>query len=81
MTTRMDRREQEKAAKRQERNEKVKSNFQKILEERRLAKKGQTNKKRSDKRRRFQNIDTWLTRIIVLLVLANLIVWLFIFFV
>lgn len=81
MKSRMKRREKEKEIQRTERRQRLRDKWQDLRENRRLAKQGRTNKSRVNHNERYRQIEKILSRVILVLVLLNAIVWLFIFFI
>lgn len=81
MNSRMDRRRKIKEEKRDQRRRELQKRWADYQTNRQLAKKGKTNRRRTERYYRYRQVDKILNRIIIVLVLLTIIVWLIIFFV
>lgn len=81
MSSRTDRKTEEREMAKQERKDKIKYSLKDRVEEFRLNREGKTKRKRSDVHSRYRKVDRMLTLFIVIVFIVLVIVWLYILFI
>ena len=81
MSSRKERKREEREIKKQMRKEKIKYTIKERWEEFKLNRQGKTKRKRSEVHQKYRRVDRILTLLIFITLIALVIVWLFILFV
>ena len=81
MSSRTDRKSEEREMAKQERKDKIKYSLNDRVEEFKLNREGKTKRKRSDVHSRYRQVDRMLTIFIVIVFILLVIAWLYILFI
>lgn len=81
MSSRVDRKREERALARQQRKQQAKHSVKDRIEEFKLNRQGKTKRKRSDVHSRYRRVDRILTSLILIVLLLFIIVWVYILFI
>lgn len=81
MSSRSERKHEEREARKQERKARRKNTIKDRIEEFKLNRKGKTKRKRTDVMSRYRKVDRTLTLLIAIVTLLLVITWIYIFFI